>query len=109
MSLHTRYAERADLNEALKLHRLPHDTPSQVADAFRSGFLYAERKQLEDKAKHEEAIKVLRLIHEKMNDYIHLANHVGINDADGFYLGHVVEVEELARQVLFAEGVTKSS
>lgn len=43
MSLHKIHANREDLNEALKLHRLPHDKPSQLADAFRSGWLFRER------------------------------------------------------------------
>ena len=28
-----------ELIEALKAHRLPHDTPSQLADSFRSGWM----------------------------------------------------------------------
>jgi hypothetical protein len=39
MSLHkTPEYQIPELIEALKLHRLPHDTPSQLADAFRTGF-----------------------------------------------------------------------
>lgn len=47
--LHPKY-QRADLIEALKLHGLPHDRPSQLADSFRAGFLYYER-MIEEKQK----------------------------------------------------------
>lgn len=44
MSLHKRYADDAALNQALIDHRLPHDKPSQLADAFRTGWLAARRE-----------------------------------------------------------------
>ena len=43
---------------------------------------------------------VLEELQSKMADLIKLANEVGINDADGFYLGHAVEIEEKAREVI---------
>lgn len=45
-------------------------------------------------------LSALNLIQQKMADLIFLANNVGINDADGFYLGHAMEAEQKARDVI---------
>lgn len=41
MSMHKTHADNTELQNALKLHKLPHDEPSQLADAFRAGWLMA--------------------------------------------------------------------
>ena len=43
MSMHKTHSHLAALNAGLAAHRLPSDTPSQLSDCFRSGYLYAER------------------------------------------------------------------
>jgi hypothetical protein len=46
MSLHSKPEHNNPVViEGLKLHKLPHDTPSQLADAFRNGFAHADRAQ----------------------------------------------------------------
>jgi hypothetical protein len=51
MSLHTRtefkYHTKAELDQALRLHGLLADTPSQMSDAFRSGAEWAVKNRLE--------------------------------------------------------------
>ena len=44
--------------------------------------------------------EALYAVQKKMAEFIHLANHVGINDADGFYLAHAIEVEAQAHAAL---------
>lgn len=43
MSAHKSHAHLAALNAGLAAHRLSTDTPSQLSDCFRAGYLYAER------------------------------------------------------------------
>ena len=45
-------------------------------------------------------LEALQAIQAKMSDFIKLANEVGINDADGFYLAAATDAEEQARAVI---------
>lgn len=44
--------------------------------------------------------RALEAIQKKMEKFIDLANNIGVNDADGFYLGHALEVEKQATEAL---------
>jgi hypothetical protein len=44
--------------------------------------------------------EALTFVQKQMADFIHLANHVGVNDADGFYLGAATEAEAAARAAI---------
>ena len=55
-----------ELIEALKAHRLPHDTPSQLADSFRIGWMaccreLAQAESVQEDAAREAIEKVLAL------------------------------------------------
>ena len=62
-----------ELIEALKAHRLPHDTPSQLADSFRIGWMACCRELaqadsvLEDAARLKEAVGLLEELAEHDN------------------------------------------
>lgn len=45
-------------------------------------------------------LEALQAIQAKMSDFIKLANEVGINDADGFYLAAATGAEEQARAAI---------
>lgn len=45
-------------------------------------------------------LQALQTIQAKMSDFIKLANEVGINDADGFYLAAATGAEEQARAAI---------
>lgn len=45
-------------------------------------------------------LEALKAIQTQMSDFVHIANHIGVNDADGFYLGHAYEVEKQARAAI---------
>lgn len=45
-------------------------------------------------------LEALQTIQAKMSDFIKLANEVGINDADGFYLAAATGAEEQARAAI---------
>ncbi len=45
-------------------------------------------------------LEALQIIQAKMSDFIKLANEVGINDADGFYLAAATDAEEQARAAI---------
>ncbi|EGO4532883.1 hypothetical protein ITZ04_000775 [Escherichia coli] len=47
-----------------------------------------------------ELLEALQTIQAKMSDFIKLANEVGINDADGFYLAAATGAEEQARAAI---------
>lgn len=47
-----------------------------------------------------ELYEALERIQKEMAKYVQVANEIGINDADGFYLGHAMEVERQAREAL---------
>lgn len=45
-------------------------------------------------------LEALQTIQAKMSDFIKLANEIGINDADGFYLAAATGAEEQARAAI---------
>ena len=51
-----------ELIEALKAHRLPHDTPSQLADSFRIGWMACCRELAQADSVQEEAARLDFLI-----------------------------------------------
>ena len=50
-----------ELIEALKAHRLPHDTPSQLADSFRIGWMACCRELAQADSVQEDAERLLAL------------------------------------------------
>ncbi|HGF6560327.1 TPA: hypothetical protein ACF2YT_001223 [Providencia alcalifaciens] len=48
-----------------------------------------------------ELLEALQSIQQSMAKYIEVANNIGVEAlADGFYLGHAIDVEEKARQAI---------
>jgi len=73
---------------------------AREADELRSAYAALTQTLINCERREKELRAALTAIQSKMADFIHLANNVGINDADGFYLGHAVEVEAQARAAL---------
>ena len=47
-----------------------------------------------------ELLEALQFIQSKMSDFINLANNVGINDADGFYLAAATDAQQKAQAAI---------
>lgn len=52
------------------------------------------------RASHQRLKEALAAIEKSMSGLAHVANHIGVNDADGFYLGHAHSVIAQAREAL---------
>lgn len=59
-----------------------------------------EREDAKLLAAAPDLLEALQTIQAKMSDFIKLANEVGINDADGFYLAAATGAEEQARAAI---------
>ena len=66
MSLHNKPDYQIpELIEALKAHRLPHDTPSQLADSFRIGWMACCRELAQAESVQEDAARLDFLIEQR--------------------------------------------
>lgn len=74
----------------------------EMLEAYRNGErglpTYAELADIE--ARHAATVDSLKAIERKMSEMYSLSNEIGVNDADGFYLGFSHDVIKQAKEAL---------